>query len=692
MPRPSLRAATCLSLLAAAGPASAAVHKVGPVDGGDLPGIAEIIAAADPSEPLELELSPGRYAPLQIDAGRQITLRAIQSDDPGAWPVLEQVQLAHPDARVHIESVVFSGAARALTITEGELSLSAVALIGDPATGVDTAVLVEAGGKLRAERVFTSGWRAIDGVWRLEPGANAAIEASAFVDCGAEHGGAILQRGGLLSLTDVQARGTAADEDGGAISITGGAALIDGLVVTDSVALRGGAVSVQGGTVHIEDARLRGNEAQMGGHVAAVGGSLHATRVIFDRGVGHQGGALYVADAGAYLDNALFIDNAAIASGGAVHQEGGGLTLRYANLHGNIAELGGGIAISSGEAWLGGLIFTDTLGEALINAGGTAVELVASFIRGTAGELPVAGGVTWLPEEALLDPRLRDPGARDFLPLTNSPALDLVSLGQIDHDGTWADAGMYGGPEAWVRADADGDGFVEGRDCDDGEAATHEAAIDALYDGVDQDCDGWSDYDQDRDGHDAAEFGGEDCDDRDPRVHPGAWEAGVDDVDDDCDGEDAPDRDGDGWVRTLDCDDTDPLVFPGQKERWYDDIDQNCDYESDWDRDGDGYDTVANGGLDCDDNNPFVHPLSVDVADDGVDQDCDGMDAVAEPEGAASTDTGIAGVRVGPEQAPAPGPRISAAVTTGGCATGGAALGFGLWPLVAAALGARRRR
>jgi hypothetical protein len=190
----------------------------------------------------------------------------------------------------------------------------------------------------------------------------------------------------------------------------------------------------------------------------------------------------------------------------------------------------------------------------------------------------------------------------------------------------------------------------------------HPDVADTWYDGVDQDCDGADDFDQDGDSwrtaaypDQAGEFGedcidGADLDAANPaglaaaEVHPEAAETWYDGTDQDCDGTSDADQDGDGDDATsaggTDCDDTDGSIHPGATETWYDGIDQTCD-ANDGDADGDGYwvedyeaRVSAAGGTplpvpegfegDCDDGDSAIHPGATERWYDGTDQDCDG--------------------------------------------------------------------
>ncbi len=186
------------------------------------------------------------------------------------------------------------------------------------------------------------------------------------------------------------------------------------------------------------------------------------------------------------------------------------------------------------------------------------------------------------------------------------------------------------------------------------ELDTHPGSIETWYDGSDQDCANDDDWDQDQDGHECEELpdgAGSclgDCDDTDPARYPdpSVTEVWYDGVDANCDGhsdfdQDFDDSDSEAWGG-ADCADEDASIFPEATEDWYDGVDQNCDRANDWDADSDGYTSLyqpdGDGvyGTDCydqvgdsfDDPGAIgpagIYPGSVDSWYDGTDQDCDG--------------------------------------------------------------------
>ena len=189
--------------------------------------------------------------------------------------------------------------------------------------------------------------------------------------------------------------------------------------------------------------------------------------------------------------------------------------------------------------------------------------------------------------------------------------------------------------------DEDADGYravgCGGFDCDDDDEDFGPGIAEVWYDGVDQDCDGRSDFDSDRDGFDSTAHGGLDCHDDVVEAFPGGVEVWYDGIDGDCDGLSDFDADKDGWDSDAhggeDCNDEDPNIKPERPENWYDGVDQNCDGLSDYDKDLDGYDAEHQGGDDCDDDDDTIHPTAPEVDLDGIDQDCDTVDGGVDSDG-----------------------------------------------------------
>jgi hypothetical protein len=166
-----------------------------------------------------------------------------------------------------------------------------------------------------------------------------------------------------------------------------------------------------------------------------------------------------------------------------------------------------------------------------------------------------------------------------LFPDRGSPLLDVGNPDVRDRDGSPSDIGAGGGPDGVdLVPDEDQDRCPATHDCNDQNASQRPGTREIWYDGVDGDCDGSDDFDQDRDGF---VFGAaQDCDDLRADVRPDAPDPCGDAVDADCDGFDGSDCDQDGYASMEqggeDCDDENPDVFPGADED-IGEVDRDCD-------------------------------------------------------------------------------------------------------------------
>ncbi len=414
--------------------------------------------------------------------------------------------------------------------------------------------------------------------------AEGALTGSDWVLAGGE--GAGLRCGEALSLSGATFHGNEAESGGDGLLIEGAVATLSGL----SLEGHGEALVIRGGELSLLDSQLVDNEQ---GLIASDLDRATVRRVRFEAG---GEGASFRDSAGVVLTNSTFLGSRTAglrASGGELSlvnvdliRNGAGLILEA----GAAAEVVNAIAIYNG-------------GGAVVAEPGAGADVRYSDLWRNGGDDEPAPGDGNISADPLYT-AFSDNGtwSDDILILgPGSPCRDAGDPSILDVDGSIADMGSYGGPEAEVE-DADGNGYLDvGGDCDDTDPSIHPGAEEIWYDGVDQDCAGDDDYDRDGDGFSPAEVEGVDevdCDDTDPAVHPGAYDSSGDGVDQNCDGSDGlvvagePDKDGDGYEPADgDCNDDDARVHPGAEEICLDGRDNDCD----GDLDGEDSDCEAAG-------------------------------------------------------------------------------------------------
>lgn len=649
---------TLLTLLGAS-PVLAATLTVNPDGGADYSLLQEAVDAAEDGD--HIAVDGGEWGSVSV-GGKELSIEFGARESTLGRVFID-------DATVSVTGGTLRGEGAGISVSNSTLTLEGVSFEGAEASGP---ALRADNSTVTATRMSVKDWSAPAGSpFQLTESA-VELRDTVFADTSGRRGGAISAQGGTLALYSVSIADTKAEEGGGALYLdgagiycedvvlrrgladaggsifavnnsvlelgsvrisdsrartTGGAmhldessAVVSELSLNNNQASQGGGIALNRGSMNIADLKASGNEArQEGGHIWVANGALMTlTRSEMTQGLATRGGGIYLNSGSITAYNAIWTGNEGTEVGGAYFQEDGVLDLRFGVLAQNSSEMGSAVAIAEGSANIEGMIFVDQSGgDSVISASTSATNVSNSMFH--EAEAESYGNVNLV--AALID---TDPNfvAGSWVPGPYSSALDAYN-GTFDKDNTPADMGAYGGPDAWSLADADGDGYTAGRDCDDADDQTHEYALDDFYDGVDADCMGNDDYDADGDGYGATAFGGLDCDDRDSERNPSMAESSGDQWDSDCDGLFDIDADGDGWAEGVDCDDGDPDSHPWADDAPYDGVDSDCLGNNDYDADGDGW-TLRE---DCDDQDAHINPSTPEIYDDGVDQDCDGSDA-----------------------------------------------------------------
>lgn len=163
-------------------------------------------------------------------------------------------------------------------------------------------------------------------------GGTVTFENVIFENCSTTSAGGALFGGGILTLRNVTFRDNSSDDDGGAVAGSFDELRIDNVTFEDNMAggsggaFRGAPFSTLGSYyLEVKNSTFTGNSAE-------------------------DGGAIHTRTLTSIIENSSFTQNTAIRDGGAVYV--GGNATAYLNnltLSGNLADDGGGIAISNGS-------------------------------------------------------------------------------------------------------------------------------------------------------------------------------------------------------------------------------------------------------------------------------------------------------------------------------------------------------
>lgn len=282
-----------------------------------------------------------------------------------------------------------------------------------------------------------------------------------------------------------------AGDSGGGIRVSHQPALIVNNIIRDNEAILGGGIDMDNDSSVVRGGVIEGNRAWRGGGISAMlfpwnGGTIEGVRI--SGNVAGYGGGIYLDDNfySIKLRDLEILDNVATRSGGGLFVRATNVTIRNSVLARNESEGdGGGLSVAVPEPWetpdpcpcpptspsidvdfvvlhanqaaTGAAVWTDTSGLSLGNsiiAGHTGNAVVAlgpapgwAYNDTFPASFSGMGDPTGSSGNISSDPVFADVDTR-FALAAGSPCVNAGDPALEDNDGTRADMGRHGGPEA----------------------------------------------------------------------------------------------------------------------------------------------------------------------------------------------------------------------------------------------------
>lgn len=192
----------------------------------------------------------------------------------------------------------------------------------------------------------------------------------------------LIQSGASLALSGLAIRGGDVLGDGGAVFVSGNAALsvTDSIISGNLASVRGGGIYASYGVVTLSNSTISGNEAPIYGGGVYAGGSVNAVNSTISGNSSDQGGG--VLSAGTFVSTGTTISgNTATSAGGGIYAFGTS-SLVNTTISGNSAPMGGAGIYASGDASFS--FCTITGNNADVGGTGAGVALLGKHNFGTA--------------------------------------------------------------------------------------------------------------------------------------------------------------------------------------------------------------------------------------------------------------------------------------------------------------------